>query len=66
VAEDRLSPAERAARGDYAGCIAGALSESEYVAQLRRAGFTDVSVTFHARRRRRVARGDHPGHQALI
>ena len=26
VAEDRLSPAERAERGSYSGCIAGALS----------------------------------------
>jgi arsenite methyltransferase len=30
VAEDRLSPAGRAERGDHAGCIAGALSISEY------------------------------------
>lgn len=46
VAEDRLSTAERAERGSYAGCVAGALSESEYVAGLEAAGFEDVSVQF--------------------
>jgi ubiquinone/menaquinone biosynthesis C-methylase UbiE len=46
VAEDRLSAAERAERGDFAGCIAGALSVSEYESQLAAAGFVDVSVTF--------------------
>jgi SAM-dependent methyltransferase len=46
VAEDRLSAAERAERGDFAGCIAGALSVSEYESQLAAAGFEDVSVTF--------------------
>jgi arsenite methyltransferase len=46
VAEDRLTPAERAERGSYAGCVAGALSVSEYEAGLTAAGFDDVSVTF--------------------
>jgi arsenite methyltransferase len=46
VAEDRLSPAERAERGSYVGCIAGALSRSEYAAGLEAAGFEDVSVEF--------------------
>jgi arsenite methyltransferase len=46
VAEDRLSPAERGQRGSYAGCIAGALSKSEYEAGLEAAGFGDVSVVF--------------------
>src|SRR5688572_30189628 len=32
VAEDRLTPEERADRGSYAGCIAGALSRGEYEA----------------------------------
>jgi SAM-dependent methyltransferase len=44
VAEDRLSPDERAARGSYVGCIAGALSQGEYEAGLAAAGFDDVSV----------------------
>jgi len=46
VAEDRLSPAERAERGSYVGCIAGALSRGEYVAGLEAAGLQDVSVEF--------------------
>jgi arsenite methyltransferase len=46
VAEDRLTPAERAERGSYVGCIAGALSREEYAAGLTTAGFEDVSVEF--------------------
>ncbi|MFI9239143.1 arsenite methyltransferase [Streptomyces sp. NPDC053079] len=45
VADDALSPAERAGRGDYAGCIAGALSFAEYREGLEAAGFTDVEIT---------------------
>jgi SAM-dependent methyltransferase len=45
VASDELSAAERAERGSYAGCIAGALSFAEYEEGLVAAGFTDVSVT---------------------
>jgi arsenite methyltransferase len=45
VAEDHLTPEQRAERGSYVGCIAGALSLSEYEAGLREAGFEDVSVT---------------------
>jgi len=46
VAEDHLSPADRAAAGSYVGCIAGALSRSEYLDGLAAAGFTGASVTF--------------------
>jgi arsenite methyltransferase len=46
VAEDRLTPEERAARGSYVGCIAGALSKGEYEAGLAAAGFENVSVEF--------------------
>jgi arsenite methyltransferase len=46
VAEDPLTPADRAERGSYCGCIAGALSKSEYEEGLRAAGFEDVSVDF--------------------
>jgi SAM-dependent methyltransferase len=46
VAEDRLTPAERAARGSYVGCIAGALSKQEYLDGFAKAEFTDSSVTF--------------------
>jgi arsenite methyltransferase len=46
VAEDRLSPEDRAERGAWVGCVAGALSRAEYESGLARAGFTEVSVTF--------------------
>ena len=46
VAEDHISPADRAAAGSYAGCIAGALSRAEYLDGLAAAGFADASVTF--------------------
>jgi arsenite methyltransferase len=46
VAEDRLSPAERAHRGSYVGCIAGALSRSEYLDGLSAVGFVDATVRF--------------------
>ncbi|MEU3741868.1 arsenite methyltransferase [Streptomyces sp. NPDC032198] len=45
VADDELTPAQRAERGDYVGCIAGALSFAEYRAGLEAAGFTDVDIT---------------------
>jgi SAM-dependent methyltransferase len=44
VADDALSPAERAERGSYAGCIAGALSFAEYRAGLESAGLVDVEI----------------------
>ena len=46
VAEDRLSARERAERGAWVGCVAGALSRSEYEAGLAAAGFERVSVAF--------------------
>jgi arsenite methyltransferase len=46
VADDRLSPGDRAERGSYVGCIAGALSRGEYTAGLEAAGFEQVSVEF--------------------
>jgi SAM-dependent methyltransferase len=45
VADDALTPGEREKRGSYAGCIAGALSVSEFTDGLRAEGLTDVSVT---------------------
>jgi SAM-dependent methyltransferase len=44
VADDDLSPAERAQRGSYVGCIAGALSFTEYRGELVGAGFGDVEI----------------------
>jgi arsenite methyltransferase len=55
VAEDWLSPADRAERGSWAGCVAGALSRSEYVAGLEAAGLEQVDVRFT----HRVASGMH-------
>ena len=46
VAEDHLSPDDRAERGSFVGCIAGALSKSEYEAGLDAAGFEQISVEF--------------------
>jgi len=46
VAEDHLTPADRAAAGSYVGCIAGALSRAEYLDGLTVAGFAGASVTF--------------------
>ncbi|BBC29129.1 Arsenite S-adenosylmethyltransferase [Streptomyces graminofaciens] len=45
VADDTLTPDQRAERGDYVGCIAGALSFAEYRVGLEAAGFTDVEIT---------------------
>ncbi len=46
VAEDRLAADERAERGSYCGCVAGALSRGEYEAGLEAAGFDEISVEF--------------------
>ena len=45
VAEDNLDAAQRAERGSYAGCIAGALSVSEFRQGLEAVGLTEVSIT---------------------
>ena len=44
VAANELSAAERAERGSYAGCIAGALSFAEYEAGLRDAGLDRIEI----------------------
>jgi len=44
VAANDLSPAERAERGSYVGCIAGALSIAEYEDELTAAGFERISI----------------------
>ena len=46
LADDDLSPADRAERGTYVGCIAGALSRTEYLDGLIDVGFVDPQVTF--------------------
>jgi arsenite methyltransferase len=55
VAEDRLTAEDRAARGSHVGCIAGALSVSEYREGLAEVGLVDVEVEFT----HRVADGMH-------
>ncbi len=45
VADDSLTPEQRAERGSYVGCIAGALSFSEFESGLVAVGLSDVSVT---------------------
>ena len=45
VADDALDPEERAERGSFVGCIAGALSFDEYRSGLEAVGFADVTVT---------------------
>jgi ubiquinone/menaquinone biosynthesis C-methylase UbiE len=44
VAEDHLSPEQRAERGSYVGCIAGALSTGEFEALLDESGFEQISI----------------------
>ena len=46
VAEARLSPAERAERGSFVGCVAGAWSDEEYRAGLHAVGFEHAEVEF--------------------
>jgi SAM-dependent methyltransferase len=55
VAEDHLTPEDRATRGSYVGCVAGALSEQEYRSGLEAAGLVDVELRFT----HRVADGMH-------
>jgi SAM-dependent methyltransferase len=45
LADDALSAAERAERGAWTGCIAGALSVTEFRTGLEAAGLRDVSIT---------------------
>ena len=45
VAADALGPDERMERGSWVGCIAGALSFTEYEEGLKSAGFTDIAIT---------------------
>lgn len=45
VAEDHLSVQDRAERGSLTGCIAGALSMSEFRAGLEDVGLTDIRLT---------------------
>jgi arsenite methyltransferase len=46
VAADHLTVEQRAERGSYVGCIAGALSRREYLDELADAGLVDAEVVF--------------------
>ncbi|MGA7409878.1 MAG: hypothetical protein WBW33_05295, partial [Bryobacteraceae bacterium] len=45
LAEDHLTAADRAERGSHVGCLAGALSFTEYRDGLTQTGFTAISIT---------------------
>jgi arsenite methyltransferase len=79
VAEDHLTPEDRAERGAWVGCIAGALSSAEYRAGLAAAGFEQVSVSFthqvgdglhsaivKASKPADVSAGPYPGTQPMV
>ena len=61
VAEDRLSAEERAERGSYVGCIAGALSKRRVRGRARGRRLRRDQRRVHARGRRRHARRDRQG-----
>ena len=61
VAEDHLTPGERAERGSYVGCIAGALSKQRVRGGARRGRLRAELSRVHARGRRRNAQRDHQG-----
>ncbi|MEU0027106.1 arsenite methyltransferase [Streptomyces sp. NPDC006335] len=44
VADDALTAEQRAERGNHVGCVAGALSFTEYRAGLEAAGFTGIEI----------------------
>ena len=65
VAEDELSPADRAGRGSYVGCIAGALSRARVPRRAGRGRLHRRLGHVHPRGRARHARGHRPGGQAV-
>ena len=64
VAEDSLSPEQRAERGSFAGCIAGALSVSEFRDGLEAVGLTEVTHHAVPHRHRRDDQRHHQGDEA--
>ncbi len=64
VAEDHRTVADRAERGSYVGCIAGALTRAEYLDGLTGAGVRRHRGGVHPRSCPRHARGHRAGHQA--
>jgi SAM-dependent methyltransferase len=64
VAEDHLSTADRADRGSYVGCIAGALSKQEYLDGLAASGVRRRRGNVHSRGRAGHVLGDRARGQA--
>ena len=64
VAEDHLTPEQRAERGSYVGCIAGALSRAEYLDRPGRRRVRRHGRHLHPPGRRRHARRRRPRPQA--
>ena len=64
VADNDLTPGQRAERGSYVGCIAGALSFAEYEDGLRAVGFYGHQHHVDARDDARDPLGDRQGDEA--
>ena len=64
VADDALSPDQRAERGSYVGCIAGALSFAEFEDGLRAAGLDRHLAHHDPQSHRRHAQRHRPGDEA--
>ena len=64
VADDHLTPADRAERGSYVGCIAGALSFAEYRVELDAGRLRRDRDRGHPRAHRRHARRDRARREA--
>ena len=58
-----MDDATRADMAAWTGCIAGALTEDEFRADLADAGLADVEIRAHPPRARPRRLGDHPGNQ---
>ncbi len=61
VADDSLTPEERLERGSWVGCIAGALSFTEYRQGLESAGLTEVEIVPTHQMTQRVETGPAAG-----
>ena len=66
VAEDHLTATERAERGSYVGCIAGALSRPGIPRRPHRRRLHQRDRPFHPPGRGWHAQRDHPSHQAGV
>ena len=65
IADDDMDDATRTDMQQWTGCIAGALTETEFRAALTAAGLTDIEIQPDAPRPRARRLGDHPRKQDL-